>query len=123
MEEFKIIAKTFQGLEEVLAKELINLGANNVEIGRRMVSFTGGKEMLYKANFCLRTAVKVLKPIKEFKATDADEVYEVVKQMEWSDYMDKDNTFLVDAVVFSEKFRHSKFVAYRTKDAIADYFR
>ena len=123
MEEFKIIAKTFQGLEEVLAKEIITLGANNVEIGRRMVSFTGDKEMLYKANFCLRTAVKVLKPIKEFKATDADEVYEVVKQMDWSEYMDTNNTFLVDSVVFSEKFRHSKFVAYRVKDAIADFFR
>lgn len=123
MEEFKIIAKTFQGLEEILAKELIRLGANNVEIGRRMVSFTGDKEMLYKANFCLRTAVKVLKPIKEFKATDADEVYEVAKQMDWTEYMDNTNTFLVDSVVFSENFRHSKFVAYRVKDAIADFFR
>lgn len=123
MEEFKIIAKTFQGLEEVLAKELINLGANNVEIGNRMVAFTGDKEMLYKANFCTRTAVKVLKPIKEFKATDADEVYEKVKKIDWSQYMDCKNTFLIDSVVFSEKFRHSKFVAYRVKDAIADYWR
>ncbi len=121
--QFKIIAKTFQGLEEVLAKEIINLGGNEVEIGRRMVSFTGDKELLYKANFCLRTAVKVLKPIMEFKATDADEVYEVVKEMDWSQYIDNSNTFLVDSVVFSEKFRHSKFVAYRVKDAIADYFR
>lgn len=123
MEEFKIIAKTFQGLEEVLAKELINLGANNVEIGRRMVSFTGDKEMLYKANFCTRTAVKILKPICEFKANDADEVYEKVKEIDWSRYMDCNNTFLIDTVVFSNDFRHSKFVAYRTKDAIADYWR
>ena len=123
MTEFKIIAKTFQGLEEVLAKELINLGANNVEIGRRMVSLTGDKEMLYKANFCTRTAVKILKPIKEFKATDADEVYEVVKKIDWEQYMDVKNTFLVDSVIFSDNFRHSKFVAYRVKDAIADYWR
>ena len=123
MTEFKIIAKTFQGLEEVLAKELINLGANNVEIGRRMVAFTGDKEMLYKANFCTRTAVKVLKPIKEFKANDADEVYEVAKQIDWEKYMDVKSTFLVDSVIFSENFRHSKFVAYRVKDAIADYWR
>lgn len=123
MEEFKIIAKTFKGLEEVLAKELIDLGANNVEIGIRMVAFTGDQEMLYKANFCTRTAVKVLKPICEFKATDADEVYEKVKDIDWSLYMDCKSTFLIDSVVFSEKFRHSKFVAYRTKDAIADYWR
>lgn len=123
MEEFKIVAKTFQGLEEVLAKELINLGANNVELGNRMVAFTGDQEMLYKANFCTRTAVKILKPIKEFKATDADEVYDKVKEIDWSLYMDCNNTFLIDSVVFSEKFRHSKFVAYRVKDAIADYWR
>ncbi|MBO7592265.1 MAG: methyltransferase [Bacteroidaceae bacterium] len=123
MTEFKIIAKTFQGLEEVLAKELINLGANNVEIGRRMVAFTGDKEMLYKANFCTRTAVKVLKPIKEFKAIDADEVYEETKKIDWEKYMDVKSTFLVDSVIFSENFRHSKFVAYRVKDAIADYWR
>ncbi len=123
MTEFKIIAKTFQGLEEVLAKELIDLGANNVEIGRRMVAFTGDKEMLYKANFCTRTAVKVLKPIKEFKATDADEVYEEAKKIDWERYMDVKSTFLVDSVIFSENFRHSKFVAYRVKDAIADYWR
>ena len=123
MTEFKIIAKTFQGLEEVLAKELINLGANNVEIGRRMVAFTGDEEMLYKANFCTRTAVKVLKPIKEFKAKDADEVYEEAKKIDWEKYMDVKSTFLVDSVIFSENFRHSKFVAYRVKDAIADYWR
>ena len=70
----KLIAKTFAGLEELLAKELNSIGAENVEIGNRMVSFQGDKEILYKANFCLRTAVKILMPIREFKAKDADEV-------------------------------------------------
>ena len=81
MEEFELIAKTFQGLEEVLAQELMDLGANNVQIGRRMVSFTGDKALMYKANFCLRTAVRVLKPILHFKASDADEVYNVIKSI------------------------------------------
>lgn len=119
----KLIAKTFQGLEEVLAKELTELGANDIQIGLRMVSFTGDLEMMYRANFCLRTAVRVLKVINEFDADDADQVYEHVKQMPWADYMDVTNTFLVDDTVYSEVFRHSKFVAYRVKDAIADYFR
>ena len=123
MNKQKLIAKTFAGLEELLAKELEAIGAENIEQGNRMVTFDGDKEMLYKANFCLRTAVKVLKPIREFKATDADEVYEEVKKIEWSDYMDVDDTFIVDAVVFSDEFRHSRFAAYRVKDAIADYFR
>jgi len=123
MEEFELIAKTFQGLEEVLAQELTELGANNVQIGRRMVSFTGDKEMMYRANFCLRTAVRILKPIKHFKAADADEVYAAVRAIDWSKYLDLNTTFAVDSVVFSQEFRHSKFVAYKVKDAIVDYFR
>ena len=63
-EQFEMIAKTFQGLEEILAEELTTLGANDIQIGRRMVSFTGDKRMMYKANFCLRTAIRILKPIK-----------------------------------------------------------
>ncbi|MBE6308267.1 MAG: RNA methyltransferase [Bacteroidales bacterium] len=122
MAEFELIAKTFQGLEDVLAKELVGLGANNVQIGRRMVSFTGDKALMYKANFHLRTAVRILKPILHFKATDADEVYNVIKSIDWSEYLDENSTFSVDSVVYSDVFRHSKFVAYRVKDAIADYF-
>ena len=122
-EQFEMIAKTFQGLEEVLAGELTALGADNIQIGRRMVAFTGDKRMMYKANFCLRTAIRILKPIKHFTARNADEVYEQIKAVEWENYLSDDQTFAVDAVVFSEEFRHSKFVSYRVKDAIADYFR
>ena len=121
--EQEFIAKTFMGLEPVLAKELTQLGANNVQIGRRMVSFTGDKELMYRANFQLHTAIRVLKPIRHFKAKSADDVYEEIKKIEWTDYLDVDKTFAVDAVVFSEEFRHSKFVSYKVKDAIVDYFR
>ncbi len=122
-ESFELIAKTFQGLENVLAEELINLGADNVQKGRRMVSFTGDKEMMYKANFYLRTAIRILKPIKAFTAQNADEVYEQIKLIHWEDYLSVNDSFAVDAVVFSNEFRHSKFVAYRVKDAIVDYFK
>lgn len=122
-EQFEMIAKTFQGLEEVLAEELTGLGANDVQIGRRMVAFTGNKEMMYKANFCLRTAIRILKPIKQFKAKNADEVYEQIKAIAWEEILDVNKTFAVDAVVFSDEFRHSKFVSYKVKDAIVDYFR
>ncbi|KAA6341937.1 Ribosomal RNA large subunit methyltransferase K/L [termite gut metagenome] len=123
MEQFEMIAKTFQGLEEVLARELIALGADNIEIGRRMVSFTGNKELMYKTNFCLRTAIRILKPIKHFTAKNADEVYEQVKTIKWDKILDVKKSFAVDAVVYSEVFRHSKFVSYKVKDAIVDYFR
>ena len=122
-QSFELIAKTFMGLEPVLAKELTQLGAENVQIGRRMVSFTGDKEMMYRANFQLHTAIRILKPIKHFKALSADDVYEGVKAIDWTEFLELDTTFAVDSVVFSEEFRHSKFVAYKVKDAIVDQFR
>lgn len=118
-----MVAKTLQGLEEVLATELTALGANNIQIGRRMVSFTGDKEMLYRANFQLRTALRVLKPISHFRARSADEVYDAVKAIDWTRYLTLSTTFAVDSVVYSTEFRHSKFVAYKVKDAIVDQFR
>jgi putative N6-adenine-specific DNA methylase len=121
--EFELIAKTFMGLEQVLAQELTQLGANNVQIGRRMVSFTGDKEMMYRANFQLHTAIRILKPIKHFKANSAEQVYEEVKKIDWSQYILKGKTFSVDSVVYSSEFRNSRFVTYKVKDAIVDQFR
>ena len=97
-QEFELIAKTFMGLEPVLAQELTQMGANNVQTGRRMVSFSGNKETMYRANFQLHTAIKILKPIKHFKAESADEVYEEIKKIDWSEFLDNSKTFAVDAV-------------------------
>jgi putative N6-adenine-specific DNA methylase len=121
-EKFPMIAKTFQGLEEVLAKELASIGTNNIQIQRRAVSFTGDKALMYKANLHCRTALRILKPIFTFDAKDADEVYEQIKKFDWSQLMTVENTFAIDATVFSEEFKHSKYVVYRVKDAIADWF-
>ena len=119
---FLMLAKTFKGLEEVLAQELIELGANDVQLERRAVSFRGDKALLYRANFCLRTAIRILVPIATFKAKDTDTMYQQVKALDWSRYMSADTTFVVDATVYSESFRNSRFVTYRVKDGIADYW-
>jgi len=121
-QQFPLIAKTMAELEDVLAEELISLGANNVEIGTRMVSFTGDKALMYKANLHCRTALRILKPVYSFKAENADEVYEALKQLDWEQFLTLETTFSIDAVVYSHIFHHSKFVAYRVKDAIADWF-
>ena len=117
-----MLAKTFKGLEQVLATELVQLGANNVQVERRAVSFTGDKRMLYTANMCLRTASRVLVPILSFKAQKADDIYEQVKALDWSQYMTVKTTFQIDATVYSDYFRHSQFVTYRVKAAIVDYW-
>ena len=126
---FLMLAKTFKGLEEVLAQELIELGANDVQLERRAVSFRGGKALLYRANLCLRTASRILVPIVEATLTPKkkniapeDLLYEAVKRVEWSRYMSVENTFAIDATVYSDTFRNSRFVTYRVKDAIADYW-
>ena len=122
-----MLAKTFKGLEEVLAQELIELGANDVQLERRAVSFRGDKALLYRANFCLRTAIRILVPIKADKLKakgpkPEDQVYEIAKSIDWSRFMTVDNTFVIDATVYSEFFHNSLFVTYRVKDAIVDYW-
>jgi len=118
-----MVAKTVSGLEDVLAAELEGLGAKKIRVTNRAVSFEGDKELMYKANYCLRTALRVLKPIKSFKATDDNMLYDAVNGIMWHEIMDIADTFAVDAVVSGRYFNHSQFAAYRVKDAIADEFR
>jgi putative N6-adenine-specific DNA methylase len=123
MENFKMIAKTFFGFEEILAKELQLLGAQDVEMGTRMVSFAGDKGFMYKANLALRTALKILKPIYYFRAKNEEALYKGISGINWAQYMSSNNTFVIDSTVHSENFKHSQFVSQKCKDAIVDQFR
>lgn len=118
-----MVAKTFQGLEAVLADELRALGAEDVTPGKRMVSFRGDLALLYKANMCCRTALRILKPFLKFDAANADTLYAKVKAFDWSKILRVDQTFAIDTVANSNEFKHSQFVTYRVKDAIVDWFR
>jgi putative N6-adenine-specific DNA methylase len=123
MENFKMIAKTFFGFEEILAKELQQLGAQDVEIGTRAVSFKGDKGFMYKANLSLRTALKILKPIYYFKATNDQNLYKGIQGIDWSKYIGESQTFVIDTTIHSDNFKHSQFVSQKAKDAIVDQFR
>ena len=114
-----MVAKTFFGFEEILANELKNLGAQDVEQGTRMVSFKGDKGFMYKANLSLRTALKILKPIYFFKANNEQALYKGVQGVNWSKFMNANQTFVIDATVHSDFFNHSEFVSQKCKDAIA----
>lgn len=122
-QNFEMVAKTFQGLEDVLAEELRNIGAKNVEPGLRMVSFEGDLETMYRANLACRTALRILKPIYKFTATTTDELYDRLKSFDWSEVLTLTQTFAIDPVVYSDIFTNSRFVTYRVKDAIVDYFK
>lgn len=120
---FRMVAKTFFGFEDILAKELLTLGAQDIVKGTRVVSFKGDKGFLYKANIALRTALKILKPIHSFRAINDDALYRGVYAIDWSGYLSSGSTFVIDATVHSDHFRHSQFVAQKAKDAIVDQFR
>ena len=123
MENFKMVAKTFFGFEELLAKELTQLGAQQVALGTRVVSFVGDKGFMYKANLALRTAIKILKPIKTFKAYNDKSLYDGMMKIDWSEYMNEHQTFVFETTLHSEHFNHSQFVALKSKDAVVDQFR
>jgi len=120
---FKMVAKTFFGFEEILAKEVQMLGGQDVQTGTRVVTFSGDKGFMYKANLSLRTALKILKPIKWFKVSNEKSLYDGVASIDWSQFMTEKQTFVVDVTLYSEAFNNSQFVALKTKDAIVDQFR
>jgi putative N6-adenine-specific DNA methylase len=121
--DFKMIAKTFFGFENILADELLKLGAKKITIGVRNVSFFGDLGFLYKSNLFLRSAIRILTPIKSFKVNNEKELYSSVFNFNWEDYFSISNTFQIDSVLNTDLFSHSLFVSQRVKDGIVDRFR
>ncbi len=118
-----LTAKTTAGLEEVLAAELKALGAKDVEPGKRVVLFRGDRELIYKANYLCRTALRILKPIGVFTVNNEEELYEKLKRVEWQNYFKVRKSILVNVSLFHSVITHSHFASLKAKDAIADYFR
>lgn len=118
-----MVAKTLFGFEEILAKEIRNLGGGNIVQGVRNVSFEGDTGFMYKANLCLRTATKIIKPIHSFTVRTEKELYRKVYRMDWGDYLSVDTSFAIDSTVNSDTFSHSLYVSQKVKDAIVDKFR
>jgi len=122
-QNFKMLAKTFFGFEEILAKELRQLGAQEVEIGNRAVYFVGDKGFMYKANLCLRTALKILKPIHTATIESDNDLYQLFYDFPWTDYLEVDSKFVIDSVVYGELFTHSQYASQKAKDGLVDRFR
>lgn len=122
-ENFKMVAKTFFGFEEILAKELLHLGAQQIKSGNRMVSFVGDLGFLYKANLCLRTALKILKPIHTARVQDEDALYQLFYDFPWEDFLDVNSKFVIDSVVHGTIFTHSQYASQKAKDGLVDQFR
>jgi len=121
--DIKMIAKTFFGLEDILATELLRLGAKDIEKLNRAVSFSGDLGFLYKANLCLRTALRVLVPVHTFKVTDEQSLYLKIKNIDWEQYIDVGDTIAIDTTLATDIFTHSQYISQKAKDAIVDQFR
>ena len=121
--KIEIVAKTFRGLENVLASEIEALGGANIEILNRAVRYYGTKELIYRSNLYLRTALRILMPVLVTRIETQEDLYEKVREFEWEKYLQLGNTFAVNTVLNSKIFTHSHYVSLRVKDAIADRFR
>ncbi|NTV83953.1 MAG: RNA methyltransferase, partial [Bacteroidales bacterium] len=121
--QIKMIAKTFEGLEEVLAKELSELGAEDIDLLKRGITFTGDKRLLYLANYNCRTALRILVPIAQFRAADETMLDAGVRAIAWEKHLDFRGKFAIDSVISYSPFSHSGFVSLKAKDAIVDRFR
>lgn len=122
-EKFQMTAKCMAGMEDILANELRDLGAEKIQKQTRAVIFTGDQMLMYAANLYLRTALRILKPIDKFYAHDFGRLYKRIKHIEWEQYLDPNMSFAIDSVTFGKYFKHSHFTSLKVKDAIADYFR
>ncbi|MBP5516517.1 MAG: RNA methyltransferase [Bacteroidales bacterium] len=122
-QSFKMIAKTMFGLEEILAEELRECGAEDIELLTRAVAFSGDMRVLYRANYTCRTALAILKPFAEFEASNDQELYDNVYRIKWEKILDVDGTFMIDSTTSGDVFTHSYYAALKTKDAIVDRFR
>ena len=120
---FPMVAKTFFGFEEILAQELKLLGAQSVKTGVRNVQFVGDTGFMYKANLCLRTALRILKPIGKKSILTENDVYDVMRELPWEEYMTTEHTFAISATVMMRSSKNSMYVAQRAKDGLVDRFR
>ena len=120
---FPMVAKTLFGLEEILALELKTLGAQSVKIGVRNVQFVGDTGFMYKANLCLRTALRILKPIHQRNISEINEVYQAMYGIQWEDIMSENSTFAIRATVMTSNPQNSMYVAQKAKDGLVDRFR
>jgi putative N6-adenine-specific DNA methylase len=119
----RFVAKTLFGLEKVLSEELISMGADKVQVANRAVIFEGDKSLLYRVNYCVRTALSILMPVADFRIRSKDDLYKNGSKIEWDRFMDPDDTFSIVPVINSPHFSHSGYAGLILKDAIADSFR
>jgi 23S rRNA (guanine2445-N2)-methyltransferase / 23S rRNA (guanine2069-N7)-methyltransferase len=123
----RLTARTLEGLEWLLAKELEAIGANDLRIGRRTIEFSAApgreRETLYRAVLESRTAIRVLEPLGRFRVDSPESLYRAIQELDWTEQLKTSDTFRVDAVIHDTFLTHSLYAAQVVKDAVVDQLR
>jgi 23S rRNA (guanine2445-N2)-methyltransferase / 23S rRNA (guanine2069-N7)-methyltransferase len=123
----RLTARTLEGLEWLLARELEAVGATDLRIGRRTIEFAAQpgaeKETLYRAVLECRTAIRVLEPLGRFRVDSPEALYRAVQEIDWTEQLKTSDTLRVDAAIHDTFLTHSLYAAQVVKDAIVDQLR
>ena len=119
----KITVTTLMGLEEVLAEEMEGLFLSNIKIGKRAVTCEGNWAQLYKCNYQLRTAIRVLMHLEDFQMEEQQDLYDSMRTIDWSAFIKPKKTFAIRGSFSGELFHNTQFALIRAKDAIVDQLR
>jgi putative N6-adenine-specific DNA methylase len=120
---FHYVAKTLHGLEEVLERELIGLGARNTRILKQAVSFDGDKALMYAANFRCRTAMTILRHITSFSFNSENEFFKILNEIRWEQYIKPEQVICVLASTDQSYQGQNRNIEMKTKDAVNERFR
>ncbi|MCC5857044.1 MAG: bifunctional 23S rRNA (guanine(2069)-N(7))-methyltransferase RlmK/23S rRNA (guanine(2445)-N(2))-methyltransferase RlmL [Ectothiorhodospiraceae bacterium] len=123
MSHFRLFATAPRGLENLLRDELHALGATDAREQRAGVAFNGGLALAYRACLWSRVANRILLPLAEFPAGDADALYRGVRELDWERHLSADGTLAVEVTGVRSAIGHSRYAAQRVKDAVVDQFR
>jgi len=122
-QDSRYFAQIAEGIKHAGAKELIELGAEDIALEYRGIYFRADKAALYRINYLTRLVSRCLAPLKSFACPDTDVLYRCAKQITWEDFIAQGSTFAVFANVSDSAISHSRYASLRLKDAVVDYFR
>ncbi len=109
--------------EDLLSKEMRELGAQNIEKIPAGVLFSGNIDLLYRACLWARTPSSIKLIVKIFSADSKDTLYQQVLNYPWFDHLSAENTFACRTTCSRKAFAPANFLTLLVKDGIVDSFR
>ena len=119
----KYFATCPRGVEDLLLREIEQLGGHNVAAAHSGVEFEGDLKTAYRLCLWSRIASRVLLPLKTFEAKSEDQLYRQVQTVNWSQHVAMNGTLAVNCFINDSAINNSHYAALKVKDAVVDQFR